>query len=97
MQNKLLLLLILNTLNLSAQKYDFNTYRYRVNGYRLLNFNGELRGSSNFQLDPDFFSNTNQSRGTGNLGGFYSRFKNSQNHVKNIQAQYTFLLDNNAS
>ena len=97
MKNKLLLILILSTLNLSAQKYDFDKYRYRVNGYRTLNFSGELRGSSYFQLDPDIFSNSNQNRGTGNLGGSYSRFKNSQNHVKNTHAQLTFLLDNIAS
>jgi hypothetical protein len=97
MKNLFLLVLSICTLNLSAQKYDFKNYRYRVNGYKILSFTGDLRGSSYFQIEPDVFNNYNNSRSTGNIGSYYSRFRNSEKHIKNTASQINILMDNNIS
>ena len=81
MKYKLLLILIASATITAAQDYDFKNYRYRVNGYKAMSLNSDLRGKSYSYIgSPKYYSISNNLRVDLN----YNRFTNSEKHIKNI-------------
>ncbi len=80
MKYKILLILITSVSITKAQDYDFKNYKYRVNGYKALSFNSSINAGLNSSFNVDY----SQKGGGMELDGFYSRFKNTEKHIKNI-------------